>query len=291
MPLTASKRLVIGAQRYTRCFGELQAMLRTEKNPKKQVRLRIVLGMLEGALTAAQIAKRFRVSRATVYVNWRCYRLRGLEGLQRRRRVGRPQIDMPAVVRRRFAHLNNPEIVKQGAFIYIAQREQQVFRILGLRFPIWKITRWLRVYLASIRFKGPVLRLRSMRQAWSRFTYDYKLRYIDLSSEWKRHKADILHCASKLIPTDRGLFRRALAAWFAVPVSEVAFPGEPKHGTAQVCWNTCSPDEDSNPDSWDVNYIPEVEFEATLTRQAFDLRGSIRKTFGVSDDQVLVSIR
>lgn len=219
----------------------LDSKIAAEKSPVVRNRIRIIRWFVEGRMTAEQIARRAGMSRTTAFAYWHEYRMSGLENLVRVQPNGRP-CAMPAIVRQRFEHLAQPD-PHDGTqvMVYVVEREQLVFRILGSAFPLWKINRWLKQYVREHHLADRTYRFRTIRAAFPRLPERDRLLYsghADVHLSWEeRLLAEALGYASDLKPDDRELCRWALAVRFDVSRTDVAFNDEPGREVAVVVWN------------------------------------------------------
>ncbi len=219
----------------------LAIAMKAEKSPAVLNRLQMITRFVEGVMSVEQIARHARVSRTTAFAYWRKYRLSGLKNLVTPQSIGRPRA-MPAIVRERFDHLAQPDPYNGGqVMVYVVEREQLVFRILGARFPLWKVSRWLGQYIRENQLLDRTYRFRTIRAAFSRLPERDRLHYSDNSNVhlgWdERLLAETLSYASDLNPDDRELRRWALAVRFDVSRSEVVFNDEDDRESAKVIWN------------------------------------------------------
>ncbi len=235
------------ARRIERELRDLAELIKTTRSPVVRRRLRVVALFVQGRLTAAQIAKRARVSRATAFVYWRCYRTAGPSGLLQMRTVGRPR-GIPSFARARFDYLARPETFSgcERPFVYITEREERVFRVMGRPCKVGQISRWFRRYVQENGLVQRVRRFRILARGYRHLWWDDRLDGLGLLKpgiSWARKlRADALLYASKIQSDCRSLYRRALAASLAVLVPKVAFYDEPHTRTnATIVWNGPAP--------------------------------------------------
>ncbi len=130
--MPALDRRILDDRTRSRELRHLADLRRKAKSVVLRRRMQVVLLLLQGRLTAAVIAKRAGVSRATAFVYWRCYRESGSDGLLKMRPVGRPR-GMPSFASDRFDYLVRPELFggHERPLVYIVEREMRVFRAAG----------------------------------------------------------------------------------------------------------------------------------------------------------------
>lgn len=126
---------------------QLEKLLQKQTDRRRRKKLQVVIDLLAGKMTAKQIAKKRRVSRATVFNDKQRYEVGGIWNLLEESRPGRPSEELPNFVRDFFKDLLRAN--KQWMVVYSPRFTQIGFDGLGYKCSVAKIRRLLRRFKAA----------------------------------------------------------------------------------------------------------------------------------------------